>query len=96
MAYEEKRPVGQPKPHQITLSERERLTVTGVEEVLRFDETEVELRTARGTLLVRGEDLHVGRLAIESGELGVSGTVSELVYADEIAHGGGFWGRLFG
>ena len=96
MAYEEKRGAAPlVKPHSVTLSEREKLTVTGVEEVLRFDENEVELRTARGTLLVRGEGLHVGRLAIESGELGVDGAVAELVYADEPERGG-FWNRLFG
>ncbi len=96
MAYEEKRSAVPPsKPHQVTLSEREQLTVTGVEEVLRFDENEVELRTGRGTLLVRGEGLHVGKLAIESGELGVDGRVAELVYADEPERVG-FFGRLFG
>lgn len=95
MAYEEKRPIPAAKPHAVTLSERSKLTVTGVEEVLRFDETEVELRTSRGTLLVRGEGLHVGRLAIESGELGVDGSVAELIYPDEPERGG-FWGRLFG
>lgn len=95
MAYEEKRAAAPVKPHQVTVSEREKLTVTGVEEVLRFDENEVELRTSRGRLLVRGEDLHVGKLAIESGELGVDGTVAELVYADE-PEPGGFFRRLFG
>lgn len=96
MAYEERRTGVPPfKPHQVTLSEREKLTVTGVEEVLRFDENEVELRTGRGRLLVRGDNLHVGRLAIESGELGVDGTVAELVYADE-PEPGGFFSRLFG
>ena len=96
MAYEERRSAIPPlKPHQVTLAEREKLTVTGVEEVLRFDENEVELRTSRGRLLVRGEDLHVGRLAIESGELGVDGAVTELVYADEPERAG-FFGRLFG
>ena len=36
MAYEEKRAAPMLKPHQVTVSEREKLTVTGVDEVLRF------------------------------------------------------------
>ena len=97
MAYEDKRaPQSAPKPHVLTLSERGKLTVTGVEEVLRFDETEVEMRTSRGDLIVRGESLHVGRLAIDTGELGIDGSVSEILYADEPARGEGFFARLFG
>lgn len=97
MAYEDKRPApAAAKPHTLTLAERNKLTVTGVEEVLRFDETEVEMRTARGDLIVRGTNLHVGRLAIDTGELGIDGTVSEVLYADEPAKGEGFFARLFG
>ena len=97
MAYEDKRaPQSATKPHALTLSERSKLTVTGVEEVLRFDETEVEMRTARGDLIVRGENLHVGRLAIDTGELSIDGSVSEVLYADEPARGEGFFARLFG
>ena len=89
MSYEDKRVPAPSKPHALSLSERSKLTVTGVDEVLRFDETEVEMRTSRGDLIVRGSDLHVGRLAID-------GSVSEILYADEPAAGGGFFARLFG
>ena len=97
MAYEDKRaPQAAARPHTLTLSERGKLTVTGVDEVVRFDETEVEMRTSRGDLIVRGEGLHVGRLAIDTGELGIDGSVSEVLYADEPARGEGFFARLFG
>ncbi len=96
MAYEDKKNPPARRPHSVILEERGKLTVTGVDEVLRFDESEVEMRTARGDLLVRGSELHVGRLAIETGELGIDGAVSELVYEDEPARGEGFWARLFG
>lgn len=95
MAYEDKKGVAARRPHSVILEERERLTVTGVDEVLSFDETEVALRTSRGSLTVRGTDLHVGRLAIDTGELGVTGAVTELAYEEEQSHGG-LWARLFG
>ena len=96
MAYEDKKSPTVSRAHALTLSERGKLTVTGVDEVLRFDEDEVEMRTARGNLIVRGSELRVGRLAIETGELGIDGNVDELVYADVPQRGTGFWARLFG
>lgn len=81
------------KPHRIALEERERLVVTGVEEVLSFDEERVVMKTAQGELIVTGEGLHIGRLSLDSGELDVTGRVSELCYEEPVA--AGLWSRLF-
>ena len=96
MAYEDKKNPTVSRAHALTLTERGKLTVTGVDEVLRFDEEEVEMRTARGNLIVRGSELHVGRLAIDTGELGIDGNVDELAYLDTAQRGEGFWQKLFG
>ena len=96
MAYEDKKNPTVRRPHSVILEERTKLTVTGVDEVLSFDENEVTMRTSRGSLIVRGSELHVGKLAIDTGELGIDGTVTELVYEDEQQRGEGFWARLFG
>ena len=86
----------QRRPHAVTLDERSHLTVTGVDEVVRFDDTEVSMRTSRGMLTVHGEGLRVGRLAIDTGELAIDGAFDALDYTEETASGGGFWSRLFG
>ena len=96
MAYEDKKNPTVRRPHSVILEERTKLTVTGVDEVLSFDENEVTMRTSRGSLIVRGSELHVGKLAIDTGELGIDGTVSELLYEEEQQRGEGFWARLFG
>ena len=44
-------------PHKLTLNERKALTMTGVTEVVSFDDTAVILRTGLGTLMVQGRDL---------------------------------------
>lgn len=94
MAYEEKaRPVS--KPQSIMLSERAKLTVTGVEEVVSFDEERIVMRTALGELTVVGSGLHIGKLSLDTGELAVEGMVSDLSYAEHET-AGGFWSRLFG
>ena len=46
MGYEERLPAA--KPHRIALDERERLSVTGVDEVLCFDEDRIVMRTVKG------------------------------------------------
>ena len=55
MAYEDKVRPGA-KPQRITMEERARLTVTGVEEVLSFDTERIVMRTVLGELTVTGSD----------------------------------------
>ena len=46
--------------HRMELTGREHLTVSGVEDVERFDETGIVMSTSAGTLVVTGENLHIG------------------------------------
>lgn len=82
--------------HRLELVGRERLVVSGVEDVERFDETGVVMSTAAGTLVVTGEDLHIGKLSLDGGELHVDGRVDSISYEDDGAGRGGFFSRLFG
>ena len=93
MAYEEKARAAQ-IPHRLTLDERSRLAVTGVEEVVSFHEEEVAVRTVKGLLIVRGSELRVDKLEKTAGELTVSGRVTELNY-EETGPGTGLLARLF-
>ena len=82
--------------HRIELAGREHLTVSGVEDVERFDETGIVLSTAAGTLIVTGEDLHIGKLSLDGGELHVDGRIDSLAYEEESPGRSGFFSRLFG
>ena len=68
-------------PHSLNLEERHRLAVTGVSEVLSFDENQVVMDTALGLLTVEGEQLHVEKLSLDVGELTLEGTVDSLQYS---------------
>ena len=81
-------------PHKLTLNQREDLTMTGVTEVVSFDETAVILRTHLGTLAVQGRDLVLKTLSTEGGQVVIRGHVSSLYY--EELRPAGFWHRLFG
>lgn len=83
--------------HRLELVSRERLTVSGVEEVERFDEDEIVMRTAAGTLVVGGAGLHIGKLDLDGGTLHVDGAIQSMFYEDRTAGGqSGFLHRLFG
>ena len=82
-------------PHGLTLTERSRLTMTGVTEVVSFDETGVVLHTALGTLTIHGKDLQLKTLSLDGGQVAVSGTVSALIYEDP-RPAGSWVRRLFG
>ena len=82
--------------HRLELIGRERLTVSGVEDVDRFDETGIVMSTSAGTLVVTGEDLHIGKLSLDGGELHGDGRIDSVTYEDEGPGRGGFFSRLFG
>lgn len=84
--------------HRISLTDRKKGTVTGVKDVLSFDEKEIHLVTEAGILLVKGEELHVTRLDLERQEVDLAGKVDSLIYSQGIstAKGGeGMLKRLF-
>lgn len=86
-----------PAPHRLTLDGRDKLTVSGVEDVERFDENEIVMNTTDGVLIVNGENLHIGKLSLDGGELHVDGRVDALSYEDGApGRGGGLLSRLFG
>lgn len=82
-------------PHRLTLNERRQLSMTGVLEVVSFDDTAVVLRTELGTLVIQGRDLQLKTLSLEGGQVVVEGTVSALHYEEPRA-GGGWLRRLMG
>lgn len=83
-------------PQRIELGGREHLSVTGVEDVDRFDENEIVMTTAEGALIVTGEKLHIGKLSIDGGELHVDGRIDSLTFEDASAGRGGLLSRLLG
>lgn len=84
-----------PLPHKLTLNERQALTVTGVEEVLNFDENAVQLSTVMGCLWIYGQQLKLKTLDPEAGLVSLSGNVHALAY-EQTQKKGGRLSRLLG
>ena len=93
MAYEAKTRVE--LPHNIILEGRERLSISGVEDVESFNEETIVVYTSKGLLLVQGNDLHIEKLSLDGGDLAVEGQVLSLRYEEEPKDRGGLLSRLF-
>ena len=82
------------RPHNVILEDRTRLSVSGVMDVESFDDRQIVAKTSKGSLILRGSDLHIDKLSLDTGDLVVTGLVTELGY-EETAPSGSLWQRLF-
>lgn len=82
------------REHTVTLLDRKRLSLTGVEDVDCFNEQIVVLRTPLGTLTVAGAGLNLSQLSLEAGRVELEGEVDALEYSGG-KKSGGLLGRLF-
>ena len=92
MSYEQVRAAGE---HSLSLESRNKMSITGVQDVGGFDENTVILTTSQGELSIYGEGLHIDRIDLETGHVLVSGKVGEIKY-DEAVPSRSVWSRLFG
>jgi sporulation protein YabP len=79
--------------HSLTLLGRKSLSLTGIEDVISFDENGILLLTSEGTLTVDGSDIRIVTLCVESGDLTVEGRICGLYYVDKTAKKSGFFAR---
>ena len=79
-------------PHKLQLNERTSLTMTGVAEVVSFDENTVVLQTSLGLLVSQGQQLQLKNLTLEGGQVAVEGNIRALSYEEPRQTG---WRRLF-
>lgn len=72
-----------PGNHKVNMEGRNTCKLTGVVDVLSFDERQVMLETVDGMLAMKGTELHVSRLSLEKGEVDVDGRVDALIYTEK-------------
>lgn len=66
----------------LVLENREKLSVSGVSDVLSFDDQVVMIETELGLLTVKGENLRINKLSIDTSEVIVEGEISFLSYSE--------------
>ena len=83
--------------HHLIMENRKKLSVSGVEDVVSFDEDAVSLDTVMGRLNIGGKNLHINKLSIDAGEVVVEGEVNSCAYAEveDTRRSGGILRRMF-
>lgn len=67
--------------HNIIMENRKKASVSGVDDVESFNEDEIVLHTAEhGVLVIRGSDLHINKLSVDTGDVNISGEISSMEY----------------
>ena len=80
----------------LILENREKLNVSGVNDVLSFDDEVVIMETELGLLTIKGENLKINKLNIDTSEVIVEGKISNLAYSDhQTKSEGGIFGKIF-
>ena len=69
--------------HSLTLTSRKMLKITGVKQILNFDETNVSFVTIDGELDIDGEALNIDSLDLDRGVASVTGTVTGINYISD-------------
>ncbi len=86
------------RPHRLTLQNRQSGSITGIVDVVSFDESAVILDTDMGLMTIKGRGLHVSRLSLEKGEVDVEGSIDSMAYSSNESlrkSGESFLARLF-
>ena len=81
----------------LILENRSKLSISGVRDVLSFDDQVVIMETELGLLTVKGEDLKINKLSIDTSEVIVEGEISNLGYSDHSKKDseGGLFSKIF-
>ncbi len=82
MTMDERKTINTGVIQNIILENRGKLSISGVLDVLCFDDQVVIVETELGLLTVKGENLRINKLSIDTSEVIVEGDISSLTYSD--------------
>ncbi|MBM7580658.1 sporulation protein YabP [Jeotgalibacillus terrae] len=90
-------PVEQKRHHEVRMTGREDMSVTGVKQLERFDQDEFLIETVEGELSVKGNGLKLVNLDLDKGVVSLKGKVDHVLYLDSVSKEAskGLLGKLF-
>ncbi|PJI08790.1 MULTISPECIES: sporulation protein YabP [Clostridium] len=69
------------KKSLMTIENRKKLLLTGVSEVINFNDEQIVLNTNLGSLTIRGRELKMNKLDVQNGDIAITGTINSCVYS---------------
>ena len=88
---------GASEKHAFSVFSRNEMNISGVREVISFDDSNVSLSTVEGNMSVDGEGIRVSVLDTDSGHVVLIGKINAVYYYDDAkaSESRGFFGKLF-
>ena len=68
--------------HSLSLDNRQQVHLSGVDDVLGFNEYEITLHSALGNMIIEGDQLKIDNFSSEKGILDVTGRIDGIAYLD--------------
>lgn len=66
--------------HKVTIENREMTTITDIVEIDSFDEEEIRATLKKGALVIRGTNMNIQKLDLQTGEAVIGGIINSLMY----------------
>ena len=97
MTLEERKGLSNNVIQNLVLENRGKLSISGVLDVLSFDDQVVIVETELGLLTVKGEDLRINKLSIDTEEVIIEGEISSMNYSEKDMEkkAGSLLGKIF-
>ena len=98
MTIEERKSLSSTVIQNLVLENREKLSISGVLDVLSFDDQLVIVETELGLLNIKGENLRINKLSIDTSEVVIEGEIYSMVYSEKDSTKKGttsFLGKIF-
>ena len=83
------------KDHNVIIDNREKLNVSGITDVVSFDDETLILKSVMGKITVKGENMRITCFDNEIGDLIAEGKIHAVVYMADDKDSVGFFSRLF-
>lgn len=71
------------KKSNLMLENRNKLNISGIIEVINFNENQILLNTNVGTMIIKGQDLKMNKLDVQNGDVVITGKVDSFVYTSD-------------
>lgn len=86
MSYDDKKPMNSSVIQNLILENREKLNITGVLDVISFDDQIIIVETELGLLTVKGDNLRINKLSTDTEEVIVEGNIFNLGYSEKTSN----------
>jgi len=81
--------------HNLNMSNRQKLDITGVVKVINFNDENINLSTVMGDMIIKGKNMKINKLNVDNGDMSIEGEFISISYVNKSAGGESILKKLF-